>query len=233
MGNVGPLWQTLPNHMKQLALKIPQRGGKRKGAGRKRKAPRPRVSHKARPQFEKPAAVLVTLRVACGVWNLRSRRCFEAIEACFTNARGRFGLRIIEFAVLGNHLHLLVEADSDQSLSRGMQGLSVRIARALNRVMHRHGAVFDDHYHARLLDSPTKLVNAIAYVLGNHEHHYGPSRGDDPFSSLACDRLAILSSPTTWLIRKAWQRARVTSFWLGRWLTTQPVARVAYRARAA
>src|SRR5213075_1113119 len=134
MSDVRAFWQTLPNQMKQLALKIPQRGGKRKGAGRKRKAPRPRVSHKARPRFNKPAAVLVTLRVACGVRNLRSRRCFGAIEACFTNARGRFGLRIIEFAILGNHLHLLVEADSDQSLSRGMQGLGVRLARALNRL---------------------------------------------------------------------------------------------------
>jgi len=210
--------------MKQLALQIPQRGGKRKGAGRKRKAPRPRVSHKARPKFDKAAAVLVTLRVARGVWNLRSRRCFQAIESCFTNARGRFGLRIIEFSVLGNHLHLLVEADCDQSLSRGMQGLCVRVARALNRVMQRKGAVFDDHYHARLLHSPTELVNAIAYVLGNHEHHYGPSRGDDPYSSLACDRPAVLSSPRIWLIRQGWRRSRVRSVWLERWLTIQSVA---------
>src|SRR3954468_19698516 len=96
------IWQTLLNQMKQLAFDIPQRGGKRKGAGRKRKAPRPRVSHKARPRFDKAAAVLVTLRVACGVWSLRNRRCFQAVEACFKDARGRFGLRIIEFAVLGN-----------------------------------------------------------------------------------------------------------------------------------
>src|SRR6267142_591559 len=211
--------------MKQLTLRIPQRGGKLKSAGRKRKAPRPRVSHKARPRFENPAAVLVTLRVSRGVWNLRSRRCFEAIEACFANARGRFGLRIIEFSVLGNHLHLLVEADSDQSLSRGMQGLGVRIAKALNRVMHRRGSVFDDHYHARLLHSPTQLANAIGYVLGNHEHHYGPSQGDDPYSSLACNRLAVLSRPRTWLIRMGWRRSRVMSVWLERWRAIAPYGR--------
>jgi len=210
-------WQTVPIQMRQLALKLPQRGGRRKGAGRKRKAPRPRVSHKARPRFDKAAAVLITLRVASGVWNLRSQRCFQAIEACFKDARGRFGLRIIEFSVLGNHLHLLVEADSDQSLSRGMQGLGVRLARALNRVMHRRGRVFDDHYHARLLHSPTQLVNAIGYVLGNHERHYGPSQADDAYSSLACDRRSLLSSPRTWLVRKGWQRARVRSVWVERW----------------
>src|SRR5438105_6054701 len=119
--------------MQQLALGWPQRGGKRKGAGRKLAAPRPRVSHKPRPRFNKATPVLVTLRVAFGVWNLRSRRCFQIVEDCLGDARDRFGLRVTEFSVLGNHLHLVVEADSDLALSRGMQGLNVRIARALNR----------------------------------------------------------------------------------------------------
>ena len=209
---------TLPNQMKQLALKIPQRGGKRKGTGRKRKAPRPRVSHKARVQFDHASAVLVTLRVAVGVWSLRSQRCFGVIERSFVDARDRFGLRIIEFSVLGNHIHLIVEADSNDALSRGMQGLAVRIAKALNRLMQRRGRVFDDHYHSRLLSSPSELVSAIAYVLGNHEHHYGPSRGIDSYSSLACDRARVLANAKTWLIRAGWRRARLKSPWLKEWI---------------
>jgi REP element-mobilizing transposase RayT len=213
------LWQTLLNHMKQLALKIPQRGGKRKGAGRKQEAPRPRVSHKAREQFDKPMPVHVTLRVANGVWNLRSKRCFVAIEQCFAGARERFGLRLIEFSVLGNHLHLLVEADSNVALSRGMQGLAVRIAKALNRVMQRQGSVFDDHYHSRLLRTPTQLVNAMAYVIGNHERHYGPAREIDPYSSLARDPHRVLARPMTWLLRVGWRRSRTWSPWMERWLS--------------
>jgi putative transposase len=54
-----------------------------------------------------------------------------------------------------------------------MQGLSVRIAKAMNRLMGTRGAVLGDHYHAHLLETPTKLVNAIAYVLGNAARHYG------------------------------------------------------------
>src|SRR3954464_341478 len=112
--------------MEQMDLRLPRRGGKRKGAGRKRKAPRPRVSHRAREHFSKTAPVQVTMRLAAGGWNLRTKRCFPLIQDCFAAARERFGLRIIEFAVLGNHLHLLVEADSSAALSRGMQGLCVR-----------------------------------------------------------------------------------------------------------
>ena len=208
--------------MKQLAFKIPERGGKRRGAGRKLQAQRPRVSHKSRPRFDRSAAVLVTLRVASDVRSLRSNRYFRVIEESFAGARARFGLRIIEFAVLGNHLHLVVEADSDLSLSRGMQGLGVRIARGLNRVMQRRGSLFDDHYHSSLLATPTKLVNAIAYVLGNHEHHYGASDGIDPCSSLACDRARLLSAAETWLLRIGWRRARIESIWLERWVTARP-----------
>ena len=70
----------------------------RAGAGRKPKGPRALVSHKARPRFEKAAAVHVTLRVGERVWNLRSRRCFTAIEAALEGARERFGVRIIDSA---------------------------------------------------------------------------------------------------------------------------------------
>ena len=174
-----PIYPQSMKRTSQLALPLPSRGGRRPGAGRKPKGEKPLVSHKARVRFDQPAAVHVTMRVALHVWNLRSRRCFRLIEIALADARGRFGLRVVEFSVLGNHLHLVVEADSSAALSRGMQGLSIRIARALNRLMRRRGSVFADHYHPRILRSPTELVGAIAYVLGNAQHHYGIS-GPDP-----------------------------------------------------
>ena len=200
--------------MEQLAFRLPQRGGKRRGAGRKPRGERAGVSHKARPKFEKPTAVHVTLRVDVHVWNLRSRRCFEVIEACFVESRGRLGCRLVEFTVLGNHLHLIVEADSDSALTRGMQGLCIRIAKALNRLMNGSGSVFADHYHSRLLETPTELVNAIAYVLGNYAHHHGGAPGEDRFSSTACDRHRVLADPRTWLLKFGWRRARRVPHWL-------------------
>src|SRR6266571_7406987 len=191
----------------QQDLPFPRpRGGRRKGAGRKRGT---RASHHARPQFEKPTPVHVTARVRRHVWNLRSRRCYRRIGDCLAEAAGRFGLRVIEYSVLGNHLLFIVEADDTEGLSRGMQGLSIRIAKALNALMGRNGAVFSDHYDGRLLITPTQLVRAIAYVLGNHAHHFG-SRGRDPFSSdsLRPDKRRVrLSMPLSWLLTSGWRRA--------------------------
>jgi REP element-mobilizing transposase RayT len=159
--------------------------------------------------FERVTPVHVTLRMRDHVWNLRSGRSFRRIRRAFEKARGRFGARLIEFSVQGNHLHLIVEADSNESLSRGMQGLCIRLARSLNKMMSRTGTVFADHYHSRLLRSPTELVRAIAYVLGNFTRHFGRP-GTDRFSSAALPPgTDVVAQPRGWLFREG--RRRVAS----------------------
>jgi len=185
----------------QLKLKLPQWGGKRRGAGRRPKGDKALVSHAARPGFAKPTPAHVTLRMAKHVWNLRSRRSFRRVGAAFEAARGRMGMRLIEFSVLGNHLHLIVEADDSTALSRGMQGLCIRIAKALNKMMSREGQVFADHFHSRLLRSPTELTRAIGYVLGNALKHFGDA-SVILFTSAAPEMEPLLASPRGWLLRQ-------------------------------
>ena len=98
----------------------------------------------------------VTLRMAPHIYSLRSRRAFRVIEAARGTGADRFDVRIVHFSVQGNHLHLVVEAPHRRALARAIQGLSIRIARGLNRMMGRAGRVFDDRYHARVSGrSPT------------------------------------------------------------------------------
>jgi REP element-mobilizing transposase RayT len=106
------------------------------------------------------------------VWNLRSKRCFRPIEAALWAACDRFGMRITHFSVQGNHIHLIVEADDQECLSRGMQGLGVRIAKKLNRVMSRSGSVLADRYFGHVLRTPTEIRSAVHYVLQNHAKHH-------------------------------------------------------------
>ena len=110
----------------------------------------------------------------------------------------------------GNHLHLIVEADGSAALTRGMQGLAIRLARALNSMMGRKGPVFGDHYHERLLRSPTEVVNAIGYVLGNAKHHFGEETDRYASTSLARERREeVLAAPRGWLLRDGIHRAPV------------------------
>ena len=145
-----------------------------------------------------------------GVWSLRSIRGFSRLYACFAAGRDRFGFRLCEFSVLGNHIHLLVEAENQRALARGMQGLCIRIAKALNRMMERSGPVFADRYHAHVLQSPTEVRRARRYLATNaHAHELAAQPFRDPLCSFT---LAVrwgekpTAKPRTWLLREGWRR---------------------------
>src|SRR6266704_1579097 len=145
---------------RQLALEFRTWGGTRAG-----------VVHRARGEWTRPMPLHVTLRMAPHVYNLRSRRSFRVIEAALRIGGDRFDVRVVEFSVQGNHIHLVVEAASRGALARALQGLSIRVARGLNRMMGRKGRVFDDRYHARVLRTPTEVRHAMRYVLENARKH--------------------------------------------------------------
>ena len=133
----------------------------------------------------------------------------------------RNGMRICEFSMQSNHIHLLVEADGNEGLSRGMQGLLVRLARRLNRHWQRRGTVFPDRYHAVAITCPKQARNTLAYVLNNarkHGHEHAPEGWVDPFSSAPwfdaySDRAPErefgrpTAEPHFWLLRDGWANA--------------------------
>jgi putative transposase len=199
---------------KQLAFDLRTWGGRRKGAGRPPAAARAAVSHAARPALSRHHPVHVTWRMLPHVWNLRSRRAFRQLAAAFAAGCNRVDFRLIHFSVQGNHIHLIVEASDAEQLARGLQGLAVRVARKLNRMMGRTGRVFADRYHAHILETPAEVVYAVAYVLGNFVVH-ALRRGEpvsstspDEYSS-ACSRQSgppLVAPARTWLLRIGWRR---------------------------
>src|SRR5262249_21333371 len=91
--------------------------------------------------------------------------------------------------------------DDNDALSRGMQGLGVRVARALNRVMKKRGKRLADRYHAHVLRTPSEVRNAVEYVLRNHLKHHDLAQKSrrDEFSSEAFPAPTV--APVTWLMK--------------------------------
>ena len=120
----------------------------------------------------------------------------------------RFGFRLIHFSVQSNHVHMIVEAKDRRALSRGMSGLSIRIAKGLNRLWRRSGKVFADRFHEHVLRTPTEVFNALRYVLRNAwRHGIRFVDGLDPLTSADPESVA-LPEPHTWLLSSGWRRAR-------------------------
>jgi REP element-mobilizing transposase RayT len=209
-------------------------GGWRPGAGRPRG--RTSVAHVEREAFSARYPLHVTWRLIDDVASIRREAVLEVVrDAC--SAVKASDARVVEFNVLGNHLHLIVEAASREALARGMNGLGTRLAKRINNVLGRNGELFSERYHLRVLRTPQEVHNVLRYVLLNARHH-AAERGDslpsdwiDPYSSAPwfdgwnapirnerpyLRRLRRLARPTavarTWLLATGWRRHGLLAF---------------------
>jgi REP element-mobilizing transposase RayT len=197
----------------QLALDLAAKtwGGARVGAGRKKSSDR--VSHATRVHDER-YPVHVTVKVVRDVPSLRGHKLDKLVCRYFRDVLGRRAdFRVVHFTVLGNHIHMIVEADSTRALSRGVQGLKSGLARKVNNRLGRRGTLWLDRYHAHELTNPTMTRNAVRYVVQNNAHH-GGTPGIDPCSSATWADVftdhapaahgSPVAQPQTWLLETGW-----------------------------
>ena len=178
----------------------------------------------------------VTVRVGRGIPSLRKQFLLNRVRKALHGAREKAEAKgaefqIVHFGVEGNHVHFVVEAKSGKGVSRGMAGIQIRIARAVNRALRRKGKVFPDRYHRRDLSTPTEVKNVLSYVLNNarkHVKHLGhfayvdvttSGEGFDGWSepvekvmSLEDDRVPWRPVKSwTWLLRVGWRKRGLIS----------------------
>jgi putative transposase len=218
----------------ELDFHVSTWGGRREGAGRPKK-PGSGVAHDPRPDLKARHPVHVTMRVVPEVARMRKKRAYQAVRRALITSLGfsrwKGKLRVCHISIQDSHLHLLVEAESREALSRGMQGFLISCAKHLNAALGRKGRVFVDRYHAEQLTGPRRVRNALAYVLNNWRKHradVGSSKPMDRFSSAIAlpqwrpekpipwpDGVQLLPVwfPQTWLLREGWQKAGAISPW--------------------
>lgn len=173
----------------QLSLELPARGGKRAGAGRKPTGDRAQVSHRPRGRVRPETPVHVTLRVRKDVAPVRAKHRFRVVARALQRGGQRLGLKVVHYSVQTTHIHLVVQAADARALGRGMQGLCIRLAKALNAAAGRRGKVFVDRFHSHVLRTPREVRQALAYVLNNARKHAAQAgkrylrEWIDPFSS--------------------------------------------------
>jgi putative transposase len=206
----------------------PGRGGARPGAGRKRLPAHLRQTpHRTRPVHRAAHPVHVTLR-ACSR-SLRTQFIAKTVLGAL-RASNSARFRIVHYSVQENHVHLIVEAEDKTSLSAGVRGLMVRVARRTNRLLFRRGRFWADRWYGRALASPREVRNALIYVLQNRYKHVPSSASvaaPDALSSAQwfhgfAETLppgfrsvgpACIARARTWLLNVGWQRHGRIHLW--------------------
>jgi REP element-mobilizing transposase RayT len=184
---------------------------------------RENVKHRVRPEHAKAHPVHVTLRGRPGLPSFRAERVWQMLRAVLFGQRkkGHAGeFHVVELTIQDDHLHLIVQAATKQTLRAGISGLVIAFAKRLNKMLSRKGKVWGDRWHGRELASPREVGNALVYVFRNVVKHgrrvYGADFAD-PMSSAPRFRFfkqpvvdfAELgpwpeAPPRTWLLGTGW-----------------------------
>lgn len=159
--------------MKQLNLKVNTWGGKRKGSGKKRIHSKG-VTHRKREKVTRHTPTHINMKYKASIKN---KDFLQILKRAILNSR-RKGLRIIHYSVQSNHVHFIIEADTNKKLESGMRSLTVTIVKGINK-----GKVQLQRFHLHVLRSLRETRNAVRYVCYNELKHTG-RRNIDAYSSV-------------------------------------------------
>jgi hypothetical protein len=103
------------------------------------------------------------------------------------NAR-KMGLRVIHFTLEYDHVHLLIEAENNLILGKGMQAFGVTFSKALNRMRKIKGTVYKHRYHFRKIVGARQLKNVLNYIFNNGLKHQTAKSLINPFNSIKAEK---------------------------------------------
>ncbi len=220
---------------KQISMDLFSHGGARKGAGKK-KTDKGMQNHTARPVISCKTPLHINIKLHKNLPNMRTKKLFKVVKRAIHRAQIR-GFRINQFAILKNHIHLIVEANDNKEMGKAMQALTISLAKSINGMCKRKGKVFVDRYHLHILKTPNEVKQALIYLFKNAARHYRLKNIFDPYSSLVvfnhreklldlhgflvpkflssfnqiCDHFdeiaKMIDPPRSWLLKFGWMKA--------------------------
>ena len=85
-------------------------------------------------------------------------------HAWLFEARKRFGLRVLNYVVTSNHIHLLVIDSGPDVIPKSLQLIAGRTAQEFNQRKERKGAFWVDRYHATVVEQNEHLIRCLVYI---------------------------------------------------------------------
>lgn len=80
-------------------------------------------------------------------------------------AKKRFDLRILDYMVTCNHVHLLVwDNGGKDAIPRSIHLVAGQTGQRYNRRKRRRGAYWEDRYHATAVDNDSHFLQCVAYI---------------------------------------------------------------------
>ena len=79
-------------------------------------------------------------------------------------AKKRFGVSVLNYTVTCNHVHLLVKDTGSGVIANSIQLTAGRTGQEYNQRKARHGAFWEDRYHATAIEADEHLHRCLVYI---------------------------------------------------------------------
>ena len=81
-------------------------------------------------------------------------------------AKKRYGLVVLNYAVTSNHIHLLLVGDDDRDvIPNSIKLIAGRTGQEYNQRKNRKGAFWENRYHATAVESGGASIFSVLYIL--------------------------------------------------------------------
>jgi len=144
------------------------------------------IRHTLRPRLKKASSLHLTIKVKKIKAEIKNKAVLNLLKRAISNARKQ-GLIIIHYTLEYDHINLLIEADNNSTLAKGMQSLGVTLSKGINRLKKLKGAVYKHRYHFRQISSPSELKKVMSYIFNNGLKHKSARSLVNPYNSIRAE----------------------------------------------
>ena len=144
------------------------------------------IRHRARPEILRTTSLHLTVKILKEKSRLRTKPLLQILKRAIQKARAQ-GLRIHHYTLEHDHVHLIVEAQNNLELGKGMQAFGVCFAKGINKFKAFKGTAYKHRYHLRKINSARDLKTVMRYVFNNSKKHRNSLTMVHPFNSITAE----------------------------------------------
>ncbi|MBC7714103.1 MAG: transposase [Rhizobacter sp.] len=149
------------------------------------------IRHTSRPELHRPCSLHLTVKIKKIKADIKNKTILHFLKRAILNSRKQ-GLKVIHFSLEYDHVHLLIEADNNIVLGKGMKSFGVTLSKAINKVKNQKGGVYKHRYHFRQISSARQLKNVMKYIFLNGVKHKTANNIVSPFNSISAEEKYFL-----------------------------------------
>lgn len=112
------------------------------------------------------------------------KRNSQILLNCIGNFRKEGRYRLLAFVIMPDHLHIMLEPNGKESISKIMHSIKRGSSRLMNQMWNRNGSVWQRSFYERIIRDEKEFWEKVNYIYNNPlEAGLAKSPEDYPYSS--------------------------------------------------